>query len=174
MLNQGKGLGIATDSRTAYDIQDREIRITALRSPIYADHYGERDEFCDFTEQGEQRFCLYLNAVDGDITALHHMGELLSRNPDVIMGGYHAGSLPAQSSIMEIDTPLVEASALKKGEDSDAVILRLHSLADETVEAGISFYGTSFRTIFGPQQIKTFRILGGDVQETDFLEIQEE
>lgn len=173
LKEQGYGLGIATDSRTAYDAQQGELRITALRSPIYADHYGERDEFCEFTEQGEQRFALTLMGVQGDPIALVREAGRLSGPPEHIVGTYHGGRLGAQGSGIGVDVPNVEASAIKYAQDgSGDVIVRLYETQGRAVRARIELktLGAGWMADFGPMQILTFRVSGGRAWPVNILE----
>ena len=171
LYKDGKGLGIASKSRSAYDAEDGEIRITALRSPLYADHYGDRDRYCEFTEQGEYKFMLYLDAAEEESVMLKRTAELLSQPPVTVMGGYHAGALPGEGSMIKIDHPSVMAGAIKKAEDSDDIILRCYSLSGRSLKTEIMLGDVKFEAEFAPQQIKTFRIGKEEVKEVNLLEI---
>ena len=43
-------VAVANDSKYGYDSENGEMRMTVLRSAIYADHFGRRDEFCEYME----------------------------------------------------------------------------------------------------------------------------
>ena len=40
------GLCVANDCKYGYDTTEDRMRLTILRGAIYADHFGERDEYC--------------------------------------------------------------------------------------------------------------------------------
>ena len=51
---------------TAFDVKENDLRMTIVRSPIFADHYGERDELCEYMDQGIQEFKYVLVPHLGD------------------------------------------------------------------------------------------------------------
>ena len=174
LREDGYGLGIASDSRCAYDATENEVRITALRSPIFADHYGfkARDVDSRFTEQGEHFFTMYLGAVGEDTLSLQRTGELLVSAPRIMVSGDHHGTLPEVNSVLSCDRDGVDVSVVKMAEDGSGTwILRCHECRGEAVTAKITFAGTTFEAAFKPQQIRTFRICNGEVSETNFTEM---
>ena len=173
LRENGYGLGVASDSRCAYDATETELRITAVRSPIYADHYGfsARGEDSRFTDQGEHFFTMYLGAVGEDTLPLQRTGEQMVSGPRVMLSGDHHGILPEVGTVLSCDCDGVDVSVVKNAEDgSGAWILRCHECRGEAVTANVSFAGITFEATFKPQQIRTFRIFNGEVSETDILE----
>ncbi len=166
------GLGIATDTRSAYDVASGELRLTVVRSPAYADHYGERDGLMQYTDQGEQSFRVALTPVDRDLTALYRLGESLLNTPMTILGTYHKGKLGAEGSVLDIGSENVAATAFKPAEDGKGYILRCHETGGTPVVTRICIpaLNVCFEAEFGAQQIRTFRIYDGKVTETDFTE----
>ena len=166
------GLGIATDTRSAYDVAAGALRLTVVRSPAYADHYGERDGLMQYTDQGEQSFRIVLTPVDGDLTALYRLGESLLNTPMTILGTYHKGKLGAEGSVLDIGSENIAATAFKPAEDGKGYILRCHETGGTPVvtRIGIPALNVCFEAEFGAQQIRTFRICDGKVTETDFTE----
>lgn len=174
LRENGYGLGIATDSRTAYDAVETELRITALRSPIYADHFGFdlRDESCRFTDQGEHFFTLYLGSVGENTRSLQQEAEMLVSQPRVMLGGDHHGKLLEVASVLSCDHDDVDVTVVKLAEDgSGDWILRCHECCGQNVTAKIMLGDTTFEAAFTPQQIRTFRISGETVTETDMTEL---
>ena len=172
LRSRGWGLGIATDSRTAYDATENELRITALHSPIYADHLSSREPGYLFTDQGEHFFTLYLGAVDEDTQPLQHAADLLVSPLRVLLSGDHHGRLPEAGSVFSCDRDNVSATVLKPAEDdSDAWILRCHETRGEETTARISLGDIRFDAHFGPQQIRTFRIHENQISETNLTEL---
>ena len=166
------GFGLSTDTRTAYSLTDGELRIACLRSTLFADHYGERDEYCEFSDLGEHKFKMAIRPVNGSYHELYHSGELLLKPLPSILGTYHTGKLPAQGQMVEINVPNVTISALKMAEDGNGVIVHCHETDGHPVEAQIKFpaIDTDFYCSFRPQEIKAFRMAEGRVEEVDFLE----
>lgn len=172
LREQGFGLGIATDSRTAYDASETELRITALRSPIYADHLSKRDPGYFFTDQGDHFFTLYLGAVGEDTLPLQHTADLLVSPVRVLLGGDHHGRLPEVAGTITCSHDNVDITVLKTAEDgSGAWILRCHETLGLNVTAKITVGSVAFDAHLGPQQIKTFRIDSTSVTETNMTEL---
>lgn len=170
--DNGEGMAIATDSRTAYDCKNGVVRITALRSPIYADHYGIRDSQSEFSEQGEQKFSFAISAYGGDNAAVIKNSALLLQPPETILGTYHKGKLPPEYSALKLSAANVEVTAMKAAEDGNGYILRCHETDGKptSVTFDCPLLGAMWKASFGAQEIKTFRVTDGGVEETDFLE----
>lgn len=172
LRSQGRGLGIATDSRTAYDATGNELRITALHSPIYADHLSNREPGYFFTDQGEHFFTLYLGAVGEDTQPLQQAADLLVSPLRVLLSGDHHGCLPEVDSVLSFDRANVSATVLKTAEDGSGTwILRCHETCGEETTVRVSLGSISFDAHFGPQQIRTFRIHENQVSETNLTEL---
>lgn len=45
------GLALLNDSKYSFDVKDNDMRMTVVRSPIFADHFGERDDLCEYMDQ---------------------------------------------------------------------------------------------------------------------------
>jgi len=112
------GLGITTDTRSAYDVVDGAIRLTVLRSPAYADHFGQRDENMNYTDQGEQSFKIAIKPINNDFTELYQLSEKLLNNPSVVLGTYHKGKLGDTGSIINIDSDNINVTAFKTAESA--------------------------------------------------------
>lgn len=91
-------LGIANDSKYGYDTENGYIRLTALRSAVYADHYGERDEFCRYMEQGKREFSYtlfpYKNKADAE-----RIASELNFGLRYVWTGFHGGNLPEKNEM---------------------------------------------------------------------------
>ena len=168
----GYGLGLATDTRTAYSCKNGEVRLTALRSPMYADHFGVRDADGVYTEQGVQSFTLALRAVNGDAdrVALVRLGEELLAAPAVQQAAYRAGTLPPEAGLLTVSTDSVAVTALKAAENGSGTVLRAQELLGQPAHAAFTLGGTRFAADFRPQEIKSFRITENTVTPVDFLE----
>lgn len=166
------GLGLATDTRSAYDVKDGALRLTVLRSPAFADHFAVRDGLMEYTEQGEQSFRLALTPIGKNYSALNQLAENLLNPPTTMLGTYHKGKLSTQSSILNIDSDNIVVSTFKPAEDGNGYILRCNELTGEAVSAKIEIPALNVNSTvnFGAQEIKTFRIIDGVLTETDFTE----
>ena len=110
------GVALLNDSKHGYDIHDSVMRLSLLRAPTHPDPNAD---------QGTHRFTYALMPHPGDfrgagvIEAAEDMNHVLRTWPT---------SLPAGTSrsLVEVDTPQVIVEAIKRAEDSDAVIVRLY------------------------------------------------
>ena len=94
------GLSLLNDGKYSFSVADRDMRMTVLRSPIYAHHdptVPEPDEPYSFIDQGIQRFSYALLPHAGgwaQAGTVRRAAELNCR-PIALAETYHAGTLPA-------------------------------------------------------------------------------
>jgi alpha-mannosidase len=101
------GVALLSDSKHGYDIHDSVMRMSLLRSPTHPDPNAD---------QGSHRFTYALMPHPGDF-----------REAGVIEAAEDLNSvLGAPRSLVSVDTPQVRVEAIKRAEDSDAVIVRLY------------------------------------------------
>jgi len=92
-----------------------------------------------------------------------------------IVGTLHKGSLPCETSLLNISSSNIIAEALKLSEDKKAYILRcyeIHGIKCDT-EIKLPQINRSFSTFFNPHEIKTFCIPFDEsepIKETNILE----
>ena len=172
-LNEkGYNIGIATDTRSAYDFKDGNLRITALRSPVFADHFGERDDLCEFTDQGEQKFKIAIKGIKDDLSELYRLSEIMLTPLTSVLGTYHEGKLSASGSAADVSADNIVITAFKAAEDGRGYIIHCHEISGKPADAeiNINVLNVKINTHFNSQEIKVFRIYDGKVTETDFLE----
>jgi alpha-mannosidase len=101
------GVALLNDCKHGYDIHDGVMRLSLLRAPTHPDPGAD---------QGRHRFTYALLPHPGDfrtarvIEAAEELNDLLGPPP----------------SLVSVDTPQVRMSAVKRAEDSDAVIVRVY------------------------------------------------
>lgn len=179
------GLSILNDSKYSYDVKNSEIRLTAVNSSIYADHFADyqeknRDELCEFMDQGVQEFSyiIYPHAGSWQDAGTVRKAYELNVRPVYINETYHKGELPQRLTGVDVSAENIIVSAFKKAEDGRGYILRCYETAGRSTEAGIAlpFMGKKWSSRFGGCEIKTFRILpgpGGAVAEDNLIEMGE-
>ena len=103
------GVALLNDCKHGYDIHDSVMRLSLLRAPTHPDPHAD---------QGPHRFTYALMPHVGDfreagvIQAAEDLNQVLRIVP--------------RGKLVEVDTPQVIVEAIKKAEDSDAVIVRLY------------------------------------------------
>lgn len=150
------GVCVANDSKYGYDTHNGEMRMTMLRSAIYADHYGKRDEFCEFMEQGITEFTYSVFPYENNASAEKAASELNLVLPH-IMGSFHKGNLPEVKSCFDCDNDNIIVTAVKKCEDSDDIVLRAYESNGESAKAKIKLFGREINTDFAHNEVKTFK-----------------
>ncbi|WP_223591742.1 alpha-mannosidase [Neobacillus bataviensis] len=174
------GLSLMNDGKYSFDIHNKEMSITILRSPIYAHHdptVPEKDGHYSFIDQGIQKFTYSMLPHTGnwETAGTVKRAAELNQKPVSIIETYHKGSLPQIDSFITVDVDNVIVSVVKKAEDNDDLIIRAYETANNGTTAVIQLpkWNRSIKAEFNPSEIKTFRIPRDsfkDVLETNLLE----
>ena len=133
------GLALLNDSKYSFDVKDGDLRMTAVRSPIFADHYGERDEYCEFMDQGQQEFkyALIPHAGDWRDNGIPSLAMELNVPPIHIIETYHKGVLPQSFEGVRVSADNLIVTAFKPAEDGNGHILRCYESIGRDGEAQI-------------------------------------
>lgn len=147
----------AFDSKYGYDCADGFVRITALRSPVYADHFGKRDELCEYTEQGKTEFSYVLFAYEGKADAQRRCDSLV-RPLRTVNTSFHGGRLPESYSAFESDTEsAVIVSAIKRSRDGEATIIRFSDYEGRAGAFKAKFFGKELATSYDAYALVTLK-----------------
>lgn len=171
------GLTLINNSKYSFSVLDTEMRMTIANSSIYNDHYGERDEWCEFMDQGIQEF---------EYMLVPHLGSWQSANaprkayefnvrPITIMETYHKGDLPPVTEGLHVSAENVIATVFKRAEEGNGYILRCYETMEKEENAIISIpmLNRQWDTSFSKCEIKTFFIPDNEneqVTEVNLLE----
>jgi alpha-mannosidase len=111
----GYGVALLNDCKYGYDILGSVIRLSLLRAPTHPDPTADR---------GRHRFTYALMPHPGDFREARVIAaaEDLNNPLRVVRGGL----AEERRSLVQVDTPQVVVEAIKRAEDSDAVIVRLY------------------------------------------------
>jgi alpha-mannosidase len=112
----GYGVALLNDCKYGYDIQGSVMRLSLLRAPTHPDPAADR---------GKHRFTYALMPHPGDFrdAGVIAAAEDLNNPLRIVRGRRAVGE---RRSLIEVDTPQVVVEAIKRAEDSDAVIVRLY------------------------------------------------
>lgn len=163
------GIAIATDSKYSFDADQNVLSLTALRSTLYADHYGNRDEFCEYMEQGISQFTYSIFPYTS-ITDTEKISQVLNNKPTAILETFHKGKLPTEFSAICVEPKNIVVTALKKNEDSDAIVLRCYETENKNTDAKIQLFDKKFNIHFSHNEVKTLLMKDNSLIETDFME----
>ncbi len=173
------GLSVINDAKYGYDIRENDMRISVVRSAVYAHHNPKvLDMHAEhlWMDQGIQTFRLLLVPHQGTWkeNKIPRIAEEFSAGPLAIYQGIHGGSMPKSGSFLAVDQPGVIVTAVKRSEDGDDVIVRcVETTGTRTAAAlDLGFARTRWKGNFNPFEIKTLRISGksGGIREVDLLE----
>lgn len=171
------GLSILNDSKYSFSVLDNDMRMTIANSSIIADHFGVRDEWCEFLDQGVQEFRYVLVPHLGrwqDARVVKRAYEL-NVKPIGIMETYHEGPLPQTMEGIQISSDNIIATVFKRAEEDDGYILRCYETSGIETKTNISIpmLQREWSAEFGKCEIKTFWIsddLSKEVVEKNLLE----
>ncbi|RAP75220.1 alpha-mannosidase [Paenibacillus montanisoli] len=174
---QRYGLTLLNDSKYSSDVLGNDLRMTVVRSPIFADHFGERDEYCEYMDQGEQHFRYMLVPHAGDWRDADVSKKACELNvpPIYIVETYHQGTLPQMFEGVRVSAEHVIVTAFKPAEDGDGYILRCYETCGRAGDVRIEIPALDrvWTVQIGKCEIKTFRIPADsdrDVFEVNLIE----
>ncbi len=116
------GLSLLNDVKFGYDAEGNTLRLTLLRSPTWPDEDADRG-------RQQFRYALYPHAGSWKQALTVRRGYELNDPLKAEQVFPHTGTLPAEHSWASIDNPNVTLTAIKKAEDSDALIFRMYEWA---------------------------------------------
>jgi alpha-mannosidase len=116
------GLSILNDSKYGYDALGNTLRITLLRSPTWPDPDAD---------QGTQHFTYALYPHTGTWKQAETVRRAYELNTPLTAQQVfpHTGTLPPTHSFASIENKNVTLTAIKKAEDSDALVFRMYEWA---------------------------------------------
>ena len=125
------GFSLINESKYGYDAKGNMLRLSLLRSPTWPDPEADR---------GNHTFSysLYPHSGDWKQALTVRRGYEFNYKLRASQVEAHEGNLPSQHSFVSIAGDNVVLTALKKAEDSDALLLRLYEWAGKTVDVQIS------------------------------------
>jgi alpha-mannosidase len=172
------GISVMSDSKYSYDCPGAELRLTALRNVIFADHYSYRPNAnFNFTDEGLNRFSygIYLHDGEAENSDIVKEAHLFNNNVVAVPESYHKGVLSQKDSFLYLNADNVLITALKRCEDgSGDLIIRLYETKGiESTRCYImsKLFDNGFWFDIGKHETKTFRVDRElNVKETNFLE----
>jgi alpha-mannosidase len=178
--DEPRGLALLNDGKYSFSVDGNEMRLTAVRSAIYADHGGVRrdGEEYEYLDQGVQTFTYALKPFAGETPPAAVVRRALELNTefDTVRESYHGGPLPRSASHLQVSAENIIVTAFKRAEEDDGYILRANETEGCRTDAEIecALLHTKLDLAFAPFEIKTVKIGDdGNVEETDLLEMTE-
>ena len=175
MCRDNKGFAIINDSKYGCSATEKYLDLTIVRGAIFADHWGDRDETCEYMDQGTHDFEYEITPYES-VTQCTRDGYELNNPPVCIMETFHEGTLPEMMKNCIISEENIILTALKRAEDNDGYVLRLYECAGidtNDVNVRLSFMNIEICLDFSHNEIKTVKVFDdGRICETNILEYE--
>ena len=179
---KSRGIGVITDSKYSYSVDNKNLNIIIARSPIFAHHVPPEDVYPIgpqlYQDQGEQE--IRLKIVLGKTWRETNMAQQAQDLLEPLIVHVESAHLGDQ----EIDLPTtvtpenILLTVLKQAEDHDGWIVRLCETSGVACKAkvNIGLLNASWNASFGPFEIKTFHVKKQSdkptsVREVDLIEL---
>jgi alpha-mannosidase len=172
------GLAVINDAKYGYSVNGGDMRISIVRSPVYAQFERELKPDGEYLwqDQGRQTFRMLLvpHAAGWREAGIVRMAEEFTAPVPVLYQGIHPGSRPGSASFLSVDVPNVVVSAVKKAEDGNDLIVRCYETEGRAATAtlNLGIVNRWWTGTFRPLEIKTLRVprAGGGIREVNVLE----
>jgi len=155
----GEKFALINNGKYSFSMKGNTLRMLAIRTPGYADHFGERDMMMEYTDQGVSEFAYSILPCCDTYDQIVRAARVLNQPPQHIVETYHKGTLAPSATGIDISCPNVIAEVLKRSENNDGYILRLfeaQGMVSEKVK--IKCLDRDIDCSFVPQEIKTIFI----------------
>ncbi len=161
-------LCVANNGKHGYDTHDGFMRMTILRTAIYAHHMPtyEQDDFCEYMDLGMHEFMYSIYPFKDNADAERRATELNSPLR-FVNASFHNGELPEMKSCFSCDNNDIVVSAIKKCEDNDKTIVRFVEMNGENSDVNIQIFDKNIKTEFTHNSLKT---VNEDAKELNLLE----
>lgn len=172
----GAGVAVSNDGLYGFEPMGNRTDLLILRSSIYAQgtspDWEKPYDVYHYIDLGEQHFKLCLKPHGNQLPQeeLFTFADKTQNPPLWLVGGCCGNHGTAGLTPFQIDRPNVRLGAIKKAEDDNGFIIRLHETAGRSVEASLSFAGGEYPLSFHPYEIKTLHWLNGCLAQVNMLE----
>jgi alpha-mannosidase len=132
LSDSSHGFSLLNASKYGYDAKGNVIRLSLLRSPADPDPHAD-EGFHEFT------YALYPHAGDWKAAETERRGFELNYPLIPLTTCAHQGVLPSSFSLVQIEPGNVILTAVKKAEDSDALVFRFFEFEGKAGEVHLHF-----------------------------------
>jgi alpha-mannosidase len=131
------GVSLLNDCKYGYDAKGNTLRLTLLRSPHYPNTIDPSHSDESVIDQGEHTFCYALYPHAGDWTkgrTVQQAREL--NNPVIVFPNILVDGIP---SLFGSSKSSIIVDSIKKAEESDAIIIRMHEAYGMSTDTSLHF-----------------------------------
>ncbi|GEM47251.1 alpha-mannosidase [Deinococcus cellulosilyticus] len=174
-IQKKAGVALLNDSKYSASVLGGDIRLSVLRSPVYAHHDPAKlspDIKYAYQDQGQQsfRWSLVPHAGDWKAAQVPQKAHALNVPLPFVREYVHGGDAPAQQSFLSVEASNVVVSAWKQAEDSTDAIVRLHETSGQDTETTLQFQGRTLPVKLRAHQVLGLKITPDGVSTVNFLE----
>jgi len=175
------GFSVINDCKFGYDVLDKTMRISLVRSPAYAHHDPARVDTSEpirYMDLGEQTIRFTLVPHGGPWQGAHVPRKAWELNERLWLHqeSTHPGDLPPTASFAQCDSEHFILTVLKTAEDDDTLVLRGYESEGRQGQVTIRFpfWDREISFTVSPHEIKTIRVTPrgdwGIAEELNLLE----
>jgi alpha-mannosidase len=128
------GLTLLNNNKYGHSCNENTLRLTLVRSSYEPDPLPEVSDH-------EIKFAVIPHKGACDVVAATRAGEEFNSPLAAVSATVQSGELPAEMSFVEVTTPNVFVSTVKKAEGSDAVVIRMFEAEGKNTTAKIKLAG---------------------------------
>ncbi len=173
-----KSLLVLNDSKYGFDVLDSEIRVSIVRSPVYAFHRPRKvdpDKTYLYTDQGKHELDLGLVPHGRmEIYTKFSLAEAFNNRPFLAFSNKHQGELPTSASLISAEPRNLAITAFKISERDERGIVRVFESSGQKTSGMIRLplIDVKIPVQLDPWEVKTYAFSPDGVQaENNMLEI---
>lgn len=161
----GVGLLVINDGVYSASAEEGALRLTLLRSPIFAHHepaHPRPDLYPRYMEQGEHQFLFRLIPQGGERSGPNDFGRAalqFNQRQQVLLESIHGGELPLSSSFCELEgDPSLIISTIKRSEADDGWVIRVFESSGQEARGilHLRWLGISKKIVQKPFALQTY------------------
>jgi alpha-mannosidase len=153
------GVSLLNDCKYGYDAKGNVLRLSLLRAPTWPDPHADEGRH-HFT------YSFYPHAGDWKQADTVRQGYQLNYKLIAMQVDAHQGELPSSWSFAQLAPANLVLTALKKAEDSDALLFRFYEFAGNSGTATLTLsrpFSQAFETNLMEAQGRTLKTVGNQI-----------
>ncbi len=171
------GVTIVNDGIYSYDFCDNALRLTLLRSPLYAHHIPYKPTEHpkeEYTDQGSHRYRFLVAIHEGNVNKVlaTELASVLNTPMYGVLAFPKRGLLKSSASFLNVEPRNVKVEVLKKCERDNGIIVRMYEVDGQRSKGVLEILGHRYSFEINGYEIKTFKInlYTDEVREVNLLE----
>ena len=159
------GYALLNNSKYSFSVKDSTLNLTVVRSPLYGDHGGARNDECVFTDQGLHEFTYAITeAKMGEWSPIITKARLFNTHATAVVENNHKGTQADTFCGLTVSAPNVQISAIKRAEDGQGLVVRMYETEGKETPVVVSgaLLPASLSVTVAPWSIQTYLLKDGE------------